>query len=82
MGGGGREAGSGDLLAGGQAEPSTALQALPGRGGEWEPTGVPLGAPGGFGFMQGQRGWLPSAILFSRRNWSQVSPRSEGQGPA
>lgn len=34
VGGGGREAGSGDLLAGGQAEPSTALQALPGRGGE------------------------------------------------
>ena len=32
--------------------------------------------------MQGQRGWLPGAILFSRRNWSQVSPRSEGQGPA
>ena len=32
--------------------------------------------------MQGQRGWLPGAILFSRRNWSQVSPHSEGQGPA
>ena len=80
MGCGGREAGSRDLIAGGQAEPSIALQALPGRGGEWESTGVqvPLGAPGGFGFMQGQRGWLPNAILFSRRIWSQVSPCFEG----
>lgn len=32
--------------------------------------------------MQGQRGWLPNAILFSRRIWSQVIPCFEGQGPA